>query len=86
MVLATRHDYGSLSRCLNIIADEGLNMTKLESRPRPGSPWEYVFYVDVEGHIDEPRMQAALAGLATRTLYVKVLGCYAARAVPKAGL
>ena len=86
MVLATRHDYGSLSRCLNVIADEGLNMTKLESRPRPGSPWEYVFYVDVEGHIDEPRMQAALAGLATRTLYVKVLGCYPSRAVPKAGL
>lgn len=86
MVLATRHDYGSLARCLNVIADEGLSMTKLESRPRPGSPWEYVFYLDVEGHIDEPRMRAALAGLATRTLFVKVLGCYATRALPKAGL
>jgi chorismate mutase/prephenate dehydratase len=86
MVLATRHDYGSLARCLDVIADEGLNMTKLESRPRPGSPWEYVFYLDVEGHLDEPRMQAALTGLATRTLFVKVLGCYPARSLPKAGL
>ena len=62
MVLSTRHEHGALVRCLNVIADEGLNVTKLESRPRPGTPWEYVFYVDVEGHIGSPRMQAALAG------------------------
>jgi chorismate mutase/prephenate dehydratase len=82
LVLATRHDHGALARCLNVIADEGISMTKLESRPRPGSPWEYVFYIDVEGHLAEPRMQAALAGLATRTLFVKVLGCYPARPLP----
>ena len=86
LVLATRHDHGALARSLNVLADEGLNMTKLESRPRPGSPWEYVFYIDVEGHTGAPRMQAALAGLATRTLFVKVLGCYAARTLPKAEL
>jgi chorismate mutase/prephenate dehydratase len=69
---------------LNIIADEGLSLTKLESRPRPGSPWEYVFYVDIEGHLVEPRMQAALTALAGRTLFVKVLGCYPARELPQA--
>ncbi len=83
MVLSTRHEHGALVRCLNVIADEGLNVTKLESRPRPGTPWEYVFYVDVEGHISSPRMRAALAGLAERTLFVKVLGCYPARELPK---
>ena len=83
MVLATRHEHGALVRCLNVIADEGLNVTKLESRPRPGTPWEYVFYVDVEGHVASPRMQAALAGLAERTLFVKVLGCYPARELPR---
>jgi chorismate mutase/prephenate dehydratase len=83
MVLSTRHEHGALVRCLNVIADEGLNVTKLESRPRPGTPWEYVFYVDVEGHISSPRMQAALAGLAERTVFVKVLGCYAARELPR---
>lgn len=76
LVLATRHEHGALVRCLNILADEGLNLTKLESRPRPGVPWEYVFYVDVEGHLTEPRMQAALTALASRTLFVKVIGCY----------
>ena len=83
MVLATRHEHGALVRCLNVIAGEGLNVTKLESRPRPGTPWEYVFYVDVEGHLASPRMQAALAGLAERTVFLKVLGCYPARELPR---
>jgi chorismate mutase/prephenate dehydratase len=60
-----------------------LNLTKLESRPRPGMPWEYVFYIDVEGHIGEPRVQAALAGLAARTVFLKVLGCYPSRELPR---
>jgi chorismate mutase/prephenate dehydratase len=85
-VLATTHEHGALARSLNVIADEGISMTKLESRPRQGSPWEYVFYIDVEGHVSEPRMQAALAGLASRTRFVKVLGCYPARSLPKAEL
>jgi chorismate mutase / prephenate dehydratase len=83
MVLATRHEHGALVRCLNVLADEGLNLTKLESRPRPGSPWEYVFYIDVEGHLSEPRMQAALTALAARTVFLKVLGCYPARTLPR---
>jgi chorismate mutase/prephenate dehydratase len=83
IVLATRHEHGALVRCLNVIADEGLNLTKLESRPRAGVPWEYVFYIDLEGHVAEPRMQAALTQLAARTLFLKVLGCYAARELPR---
>lgn len=83
VVLATRHEHGALVRCLNVIAGEGLNLTKLESRPRPGTPWEYVFYLDIEGHLGEPRMQAALAGLAARTVFLKVLGCYPARELPR---
>jgi chorismate mutase/prephenate dehydratase len=82
VVLATRHEHGALARCLNILADEAVNVTKLESRPRPGTPWEYVFYIDVEGHLSEPRLQAALTALAERTLFVKVLGCYPARELP----
>jgi chorismate mutase/prephenate dehydratase len=85
LVLATRHEHGALVRCLNVLADEGLNLTKLESRPRPGMPWEYVFYIDIEGHLTEPRVQAALTGLAERTLYLKVLGCYPSRELPGVG-
>ena len=78
MVLSTRHEHGALVRCLNVIADEGLNVTKLESRPRPGTPWEYVFYIDVEGHIASPRMQARWPdGRADRLC--ELLGCYPAR-------
>lgn len=85
MVLSTLHEHGALVRCLNIIAEEGLNLTKLESRPRPGTPWEYVFYIDVEGHVSEPRVQAALTGLAARTVFLKVLGCYPARDLRRMG-
>lgn len=83
MVLSTRHEHGALVRCLNVIADEGLNVTKLESRPKPGTPWEYVFYIDVEGHKGSPRMQAALAALAEKTIFLKVLGCYPVRELPR---
>ncbi len=83
IVLATRHEHGALVRCLNVLADEGLNLTKLESRPRAGIPWEYVFYIDVDGHLSEPRMQAALAALAARTVFLKVLGCYPVRELPR---
>lgn len=82
LFFGTRHAHGALATCLTVLAEEGLNLTKLESRPRPGRPWEYVFHVDVEGHLDEPRVQAALARLAAVTLFVKVLGCYPARDLP----
>jgi len=84
LVFGTRHERGALVRCLNVLAEEGLSMSKLESRPRPGAAWEYVFYVDVEGHLSEPRVQSGLAGLATATQFVRVLGCYP-QAVTSAG-
>jgi chorismate mutase/prephenate dehydratase len=85
LVFGTRHERGALVRCLNVLADEGLNLSKLESRPRLGTPWEYVFYADVEGHLAEPRMQSALAGLAITTQFVRVLGCYPRLGAPEGG-
>lgn len=76
LVFGTRHERGALVRCLNILADEGISLTKLESRPRLGVAWEYVFYVDVEGHVTEPRMQAALSRLSGTTQYLRLLGCF----------
>ena len=76
LVFGTTHERGALVRCLNVVAEEGINVSKLESRPRPGTAWEYHFYVDLEGHLGEPRMQSALAGLAVATQFVRVLGCY----------
>ena len=76
LVFGTTHERGALVRCLNVLAEEGINLSKLESRPRPGVAWEYHFYVDVEAHLAEPRMQSALAGLTVATQFVRVLGCY----------
>jgi chorismate mutase/prephenate dehydratase len=76
LVFGTRHERGALVRCLNVLAEEGVNLCKLESRPWPGTAWEYLFYVDVLGHVDAPPLRAALAGLAVTTQFVRVLGCY----------
>ena len=54
----------------------GVNLTKLESRPIPGSPWQYRFYVDVEGHVAAERVSAALAAIREQAADVRVLGTY----------
>jgi len=48
----------------------------VESRPAPGKPWEYVFFVDVRGHADRPEFQRALAALRKQTQDLRVLGSY----------
>jgi chorismate mutase / prephenate dehydratase len=76
LVFGTRHERGALVRCLNVLADEGISLTKLESRPRAGVAWEYVFYLDIEGHVAEPRVQAALTRLSGTTQFLRLLGCF----------
>ena len=83
LILSTRHEKGALLRCLQILGEYGLSMTKLESRPRPNRPWEYMFFVDFEGNVAEPRVATALEALRTEALYLKVLGCYPAKATPQ---
>ena len=79
LIFTTKHKEGALVSCLNILAAHGLSLTKLESRPRPGSPWEYSFYVDFEGNLQDPRTEEALRELGGHVLSMKVLGCYPAR-------
>lgn len=83
ILFATRHEEGALVDCLNILAAQKLNMTKLESRPRPGTPWEYLFYVDFEGNVADPKVADALRKLAAKTNFMKVLGSYPARTTSK---
>lgn len=78
LVLATRHRPGDLVRCLEVFPQNGINMTKLESRPRRDKPWSYLFYIDVEGHLDDPNVQEALTGLMRKAAFVKFLGSYPA--------
>jgi chorismate mutase/prephenate dehydratase len=79
ILFATRHEEGTLMRCLNVLAQHHINLTKLESRPRPHTPWEYQFYVDFEGNVAEPRVQQAMQALAGETSYLKLFGSYPAR-------
>ncbi|HVF20966.1 MAG TPA: prephenate dehydratase domain-containing protein [Mycobacteriales bacterium] len=79
LILITRHEQGALLRCLEVLAASGLSMTKLESRPRPGRPFEYMFFLDFEGTVDDPQVQTALDALRLAALSVKVLGSYPSR-------
>ncbi|HEX2905328.1 MAG TPA: prephenate dehydratase [Phototrophicaceae bacterium] len=78
LVFATRHRPAALYDCLGEFATRGLNLTKIESRPRRNRPWEPVFYLDVEGHWQDPIFQEALARLLQRASFVKMLGSYPA--------
>jgi chorismate mutase/prephenate dehydratase len=79
LILVTRHEHGALVRCLEVLAAHDLSMTKLESRPRPGRPWEYMFFLDFEGTVDDPAVQTALDELRLVALSVKLLGSYPSR-------
>ncbi|HVE63431.1 MAG TPA: prephenate dehydratase domain-containing protein [Mycobacteriales bacterium] len=81
LILVTRHEQGALLRCLEVLAASGLSMTKLESRPRPSRPFEYMFFLDFEGSVDEPRVAAAVDELRMAALTVSVLGSYPSKTV-----
>ncbi len=78
LVFAVPHRPGALYACLGEFAQRGINLTKLESRPRRNRPWHYVFYLDFEGHWKEPVCQEALVGLLSKAAFVKLLGSYPA--------
>jgi prephenate dehydratase len=78
LVFGVGHVAGSLYRCLGAFAERHLTLTKLESRPRPGRPWEYVFYADVEAPATRPEMVDALAELSEHATFTRLLGTYAA--------
>ncbi|MGB8646276.1 MAG: prephenate dehydratase [Anaerolineae bacterium] len=82
IVLATRHTPGALYDCLGEFATRRINLTKLESRPDRRHPWHYVFYLDFEGHWQDPACGQALVGLLNISSFVKVLGSYPMAAVP----
>lgn len=78
LVFGVGHVAGSLYRCLGAFADRHLNLTKLESRPRPGRPWEYVFYADVEAAAGVSEMVDALESMSEHATFTRLLGTYAA--------
>jgi len=76
VVFSTRHVPGALYRCLSVFALRDINLTKMESRPLRGRPWEYFFYLDFVGNVKEERCRNALSHLGEVTDFLRVLGCY----------
>lgn len=76
LIMSTSQQAGALVETLLVLQRYGINMTKLESRPIIGNPWEEMFYVDLEAHLDSDDMQQALQELMKITKSLKVLGCY----------
>lgn len=78
LAFVAHHNAGALYECLGEFAQRGINLTKLESHPRPNRPWEYVFYLDFEGNLEDDISIQAIAGLMKQAIFVKILGSYLA--------
>jgi prephenate dehydratase len=76
IVFSTANSPGSLFKIMACFALRDLNLTKIESRPLPGKPWEYLFYVDLMGSQQDKAVQNALTNLAEVVQFSKVLGSY----------
>ena len=83
IVFTTKNVPGALYRALGAFATRTINLTKLESRPRRELPWEYLFYVDFEGHERDPVAAGALEELRGVTTFVRVLGSYPKSPTPR---
>ena len=75
-VMSTVQKPGALVEALLVLKENDINMTKLESRPITGNPWEEMFYIDVEGNLQDGPLENAIEELTKITRNLKVLGCY----------
>lgn len=76
IVFSVGHEPGKLVEALDAFRQRGVNMTRIESRPDRLKRWGYYFFVDVEGHVDDPAFAESLAVTANRCSFWKVLGSY----------
>ncbi len=76
VIFSVPHVPGSLYNTLEVFARAKINLTKIESRPTRQRPWEYYFFVDIEGHHRDKALAKAFAEIATKSVFLKVLGSY----------
>ena len=77
ILFVTRHHPGALADALGILAKHGVNLTRIQSRPTREAAWEYQFFADLDGHVNDKPVSRALAELAEQVSHLKVLGSYA---------
>ncbi len=78
LVIAVKHEAGSLYKILGYLYHSGLNMMNLESRPMDGKSWEYFFHIDLTGNLSDPEVRDALEEVAAHCNFCKILGNYRA--------
>jgi chorismate mutase/prephenate dehydratase len=76
IVFTVKHIPGALYDALKGLSAAKINLTRIESRPTRQKPWEYNFYVDIEGHREDPPIKKALKELEKSAVFLKVLGSY----------
>jgi len=76
MIFSVKHIPGALFSILEEFANRNINLTKIESRPKKEKPWEYNFYVDFEGHIDNKIINVAVESIKKKAAFIKILGSY----------
>lgn len=76
LLVSVKDQPGALYQVLSPLAQHGVSMARIESRPSHEGLWQYAFFIDIQGHVEEPAVRAALAELATCAARVKVLGSY----------
>jgi chorismate mutase / prephenate dehydratase len=76
LMFVTAHSPGALYKALSPIAQAGLNMVKLESRPSPHENWSYCFFLDLEGHMNDPKVNRTVDEMRSMCLFMKYLGSY----------
>ena len=83
MMFTTRDDPGALIDALMGFRDNGINLVKLESRPIAGNPWDEMFIMDVDGHVEDDKVRDAMNTLQNHTREIKMLGCYVSHQIDK---
>jgi chorismate mutase/prephenate dehydratase len=83
LIMATSQKPGSLVEALSIFRDFNINMTKLQSRPIIGNPWEEMFYLDFLGNVTDEGVKSLLDELGKHVRFIRVLGCYPAKELEK---
>jgi chorismate mutase/prephenate dehydratase len=76
VMFSVKDEPGILYRMLEPFSKRGINLSKIESRPMKKKAWEYIFFLDMEGHIEEDSVRAAVDELKGYCQFIKVLGSY----------
>jgi len=76
IIFSVKHEPGALYQILKEFNDNGINLTKIESRPNKNTNWEYNFFVDLIGHFSNSKISSVLNKIAENTIFLKILGSY----------